>query len=178
LQGIGIFGNGSTISLRFSDFVRLETRWKSIRDKIKYDGTAYLALVKNFNRLELFNDADECYYPYRIVRRKKHLNGIIPKLLDYIAWLAYGYGVRPGNPLILSLGLFLISTFIFASGFRLQEPLDAIKNATSLSVFIFTSSPKTDPLTGPYAIWGMIERIAGWLLMACFLVALAKKILR
>ena len=45
-----IFENASTISLKFSDFVRLEVRWKLIRDKIKYDGSAYLALVKNFGR--------------------------------------------------------------------------------------------------------------------------------
>jgi len=173
-----IFENTSIISLRFSDFVRLEIRWKSIRDKIKYDGSAYLALVRNFNSLELFNDADECYYQYRTVRRKENLNGIITKLLDYVAWIAYGYGVRPGNPLILSLGLFLISIFVFVSGFGLQNPLGSMINATYLSVFVFTSSPKTDPLTGLYGIWGMIERIAGWLLMACFLVVLAKKTLR
>jgi hypothetical protein len=174
------FENASTISLRFSDITRLEVQWKSIRDKIEYDGTAYLLLVKTFNNLELFNDADECYYQYRTFRRRRgeSLEGIIPKLLDYVAWIAYGYGVRPGNPLILSLGLFLISIIVFASGFGLKEPLGSVINATYLSVFVFTSSPKTDPLTGLYGIWGMIERIAGWLLMACFLVVLAKKTLR
>ncbi len=124
--------------------------WESIKDHIQFDGSAYLALVKNFNNLELFNDADQCYYQYRTVRRKEHLEGIIPKLLDYVAWIAYGYGVRPGNPLILSLGLFLISIFIFLLGFGLQEPLGSMINATYLSVFVFTSSPKTDPLTGLY----------------------------
>ena len=166
------------ISLRYPDLNHLFVRWESIKDHIQFDGSAYLALVKNFNNLELFNDADQCYYQYRTVRRKEHLEGIIPKLLDYVAWIAYGYGVRPGNPLILSLGLFLISIFIFASGFGLQKPLGSIINATYLSVFVFTSSPKTDPLTGLYGVWGMIERIAGWLLMACFLVVLAKKTLR
>lgn len=29
-----------------------------------------------------------------------HLDGIIPKLGDYIAWITYGYGVRPGYPLL------------------------------------------------------------------------------
>jgi hypothetical protein len=166
------------ISLRYPDLNHLFVRWESIKDHIQFDGSAYLALVKNFNNLELFNDADRCYYQYRTVRRKEHLEGIIPKLLDYVAWIAYGYGVRPGNPLILSLGLFLISIFIFLLGFGLQEPLGSMINATYLSVFVFTSSPKTDPLTGLYGIWGMIERIAGWLLMACFLVVLAKKTIR
>jgi hypothetical protein len=98
--------------------------------------------------------------------------------LDYVAWIAYGYGVRPGNPLILSLGLFLISIIVFVSGFGLLEPLKSLANATYLSVFVFTSSPKTDPLTGIYAFWGIIERIVGWLLMASFLVVLAKKTVR
>jgi uncharacterized protein YjbI with pentapeptide repeats len=172
------FENASIISLVFCDFSRLEVRWDSIRDKIEYDGSAYLALVKNFNNLELFDDADECYYHYRTVRRKEQLRWIMPKLLDYVACMAYGYGVRPRNPLILSLVLFLIYIPIFMSGFGLHDPLGSIVNATYLSVLVFTSSPKTDPLTGLYGIVGMLERIAGWLLMACFLVALAKKTLR
>jgi hypothetical protein len=172
------FENASIISLVFCDFSRLEVRWESIRDKIEYDGSAYLSLVKNFNNLELFDDADKCYYHYRTVRRREHLKGKMSKLLDYVAWIAYGYGVRPRNPLLLSLGLFLISIPIFMSGFGWHDPIGSMINATYLSVFVFTSSPKTDPLTGLYGIWGMIERIAGWLLMACFLVVLAKKTLR
>ncbi len=172
-----VFGRDALISLKFSDFVRIDIRWDTIKDKIKYDGTAYSLLVKNFNHLELFDDADNCYYYYRTVRRKEHLNGV-RKLLDYFAWMAYGYGVRPVNPLILSLVLFLVSIFVFMSGFGLQEPFNSMLKATYLSVFVFTSSPKTDPLTGLYILWGIIERIAGWLLMACFLVVLAKKTLR
>ena len=66
------FENDSTISLKFSDFNRLETRWGAIRDKLEYDGSAYLALVENFKNLELFNEADDCYFYYRTVRRKEH----------------------------------------------------------------------------------------------------------
>ncbi|OPY52075.1 MAG: hypothetical protein A4E49_02024 [Methanosaeta sp. PtaU1.Bin112] len=173
-----VFERNVTISLKSSDFVRLEVRWDPIRDKIIYDDITYLFLVKNFNYLGQFDDADDCYYKYRTDKRKMHLKGIIPKLFDYIAWIAYGYGVRPSNPLILSFGLFIISVVIFISGFGLQELPGSIMNAMYLSVLVLTSSPKTDPLTGLYNVWGMIERITGWLLMSCFLVVLAKRTLR
>ena len=171
----------SLLLLNDAEFDRLIVRWHSIKDhlmKDKFDpaineDAVYLSLIKGFKELGWFDDADKCYYYYRTVRRKEILEGLMPKLLDYIAWIAYGYGVRPGNPLILSLVLFLISIIIFVSGFGLQEPLESIINATYLSVFVFTSSPRTDPLTGFYGIWGMIERIAGWLLMACFLCCIS-----
>jgi len=165
--------------LSSADFNRLYIRWEQINnDHLEYDVATYLSLVNSLKDIGFFEDADSCYYRYRTIRRKKHLEGIKTKLFDYIAWLAYGYGIRPRNPLILSLGLFLISIFIFVAGFGLQEPLGSIINATYLSVFVFTSSPKTDPLTGIYAFWGIIERIVGWLLMASFLVVLAKKTVR
>ena len=163
--------------LKDSEYKKLEVPWVDIQGRLKYDGAAYQALVKNYNNLEWFDDADECYWQYRTTRRKEYLKGI-KWAIDLIPWLFYGYGVRPKYPLILSLVVFTLSMMIFMYGFGLQEPVGSMINATYLSVIAFTSNPKTDPLTGWYELVGIIERVAGWLLMASFLVVLAKKILR
>lgn len=169
-----IFGEKSTISLRFSDFNRLETRWKSIIGKIEYDGSAYLALVKNFNNLEFFNDADDCYFYYRTIRRKEHLDGIRQKLLDYIAWIPYGYGVRPSYPLLLGVGLFFIFTIIYWFGNQSTSFMQAL----DMSAVILTTTTQIGNLAGYCRFWSIVERILGWLLMTSFLVVLAKKTIR
>ena len=53
------------ISLRYPDLNQLFVHWDSIKDHIQYDGSTYLALIKNYNNLDWFEDADQCYYEYR-----------------------------------------------------------------------------------------------------------------
>ncbi len=71
-----IFEKDSTVLLKHAEFSRLELPWKLIRNKLEHDGSTYLALFKNYNNLEWFDDADECNYQYRTIRRKKQLHGI------------------------------------------------------------------------------------------------------
>jgi uncharacterized protein YjbI with pentapeptide repeats len=173
-----VLATGSCMELKHSKFSCLEVDWDTIKNYLVYDGSSYLALVKNYNDLEWFNDADDCYYQYRSLRRECQIKGLRSKITDYIAWIAYGYGVRPSNPLKLSLGLLVISSLIFLFGVGFDDPFASVLNASYISVTVFTSNPKTDPLAGIYLLWGVVERIAGWLLMASFLVVLAKKTIR
>ncbi len=59
----------SQISLKNPDLTHLFVRWESIRDHIRYDGpdddSAYLAIIRSYNNLGWFKDADQCYYEYR-----------------------------------------------------------------------------------------------------------------
>ena len=82
-----ILGQNFRISLKNSDFANLRIHWKIIQDRFKYDGAAYLALIKNYNNLEWFEDADQCYYQYRFQKGKllKGLQGFFDYL---IAWKA------------------------------------------------------------------------------------------
>lgn len=159
------------ISFKCSDINHLSISWDSIKDNLDYDGTAYLALVKNFNNLEKFHDADECYYQYRKKRRETLTGANL--LLNDIILVFYGYGVRPLFPIISSIFLILIFAVIYCG-----NPGSTPKDALVLSTTIFATATQMDKLTGWYNIFSIIECFLGWLLMACFLVSLAKKELR
>jgi hypothetical protein len=172
------FDTDAKISLEYTDLNCIFVHWRKIKNHIKYDkdGSTYLALVKNYNNLEWFEDADSCYYQYRTRRGKKlkWKSEFINKLFDSTAWMAYGYGIHPEHPLIISVILLAVSSLILYKGGQEQSLL----NATYLSLTIFTGYPNAGLLTGNYIILGYTLRISGWLLMGCFLVSLAKKTLR
>jgi len=52
-------------------YEQLFINWESIKDHLEYDGATYLSLIKNFRNLELFGDADACYYQYRKISQSK-----------------------------------------------------------------------------------------------------------
>ncbi|MGA9099839.1 MAG: pentapeptide repeat-containing protein, partial [Methanotrichaceae archaeon] len=78
-----------TINLKDAMFTRMDISWESIKNSLEYNDAVYLGLAKNYNNIGLFSDADSCYYQYRTLRRKNHLNGF-EYLLDLIAWIPYG----------------------------------------------------------------------------------------
>jgi uncharacterized protein YjbI with pentapeptide repeats len=92
------FDEESTISLKHSNFHRLEVHWEDIKDKFdEYHGSTYLALVKNYNELEWLKDADQCYYDYRKMAQlgKKEWyqtdsNDSIDKIIDKLIALCVG----------------------------------------------------------------------------------------
>jgi uncharacterized protein YjbI with pentapeptide repeats len=166
------FGKGSFVSLKNSDFFRLELPWANIREQLKDDGGTYLALTRNYNNLEWFEDADNCYYQYRSKRRVT-LKGS-SEVLDWIAWITYGYGIRFYYPLILGISLFFFSAGVFLFGNQVHSIIEAL----DLSAVILTTTTQIGNLTGFYRLWSILERVLGWLLMASFLVVLARKTIR
>lgn len=167
-----VFNKATSISLKFAEFSRLEIPWKLIRDKLEYDGSSYLALIKNYNNLEWHYDADECKYQYRTKRRKEILKGK-EWFFDFIPWTLYGYGVHIYNPLILLVMIFFVSALFYSLGGQARLP-----GAFGMSAIILTTTTQVGNLTGPCWYVSIFERITGWLLMSTFLVALAKKTLR
>jgi hypothetical protein len=163
----------SHISLRNSDLAFLEVPWELIKDdKLDYDDSAYLALIRNYNNQGKFDDADSCKYQYRTKRRKEHLDGL-QLALDCLAWWFYGYGVRFYYPLAWLIVIFIISAIFYVWCGQAQFP-----GVFGLSAIILTTTTQVDSLTGLCWYLSIIERISGWLLMSTFLVALAKKTLR
>jgi hypothetical protein len=151
---------------------RIYVPWDSIKNHLAYDGSTYLSLVKNYNNLEKFDDADECYYQYRKLRQKK-----LPfqqRISDSIPFLALGYGVHPEYPLIIGLVIITIFAIIYSLGESAYSP----QNATILSVAIFATQTRMESFTGLIYVLSIIEGILGVFLMACFIVSLAKKTLR
>jgi hypothetical protein len=165
---------------------RLYITWNSIKDELVYSGPAYLALIKNFKALEQFDDADDCYYQYRREsqdRKKLYDNEKgwdWSKFMDIISWISCGYGVRPLHTVLSIFGVVFIIGIIFLGYF------DSIFESFYFSIMTFTGGLIT--FTGGEADilieerWlrslAMIEAILGYLLMALFVVVLARKFIR
>ena len=104
------FGAASKIILEDTDFSIFRAPWKNIGDHVQYNGAAYLALVKNYKDLNWFSDSNDCYYLYRKLSIDYEPLSTM-KILDYLAWIFYGFGVKPEIPvgwsvfIILALGL-------------------------------------------------------------------------
>ena len=129
---------------------RLYITWDSIKNKLDYDRSVYLTLVKNFKALEQFDDADNCYYQYRQeskARKKWNRNNQIDwsKLSDWFGYLVCGYGVKL-HPMILSVtGIAFGFTFLYKllpesyGGIAESGPstvtMEALNNSTLLLTF-------------------------------------------
>jgi len=188
------FGEKSTILLKYSVFNRLEVPWKLIwskleikqegddskeDDKPKNDGSVYLALVKNYENLEWFDDADACYDQY--MKKKgasiKLMEEPVKKLQHCcVSFWLYGFRVHPEYPLLAMLIIFTFSIPVYFFSGQASSPHEAFEISSRMLIGMPIRS-STD-LTGLCNIWSIGERISGWILMSSFLVVLARKVLR
>lgn len=130
------FGSGSKIILEDTDFSIFRGPWKTIGDHIQYNGAAYLALIKNYKDLNWFSDSNDAYYLYR--RQSLENEPFSPMmLLDYLAWIFYGFGVRPEIP----IGWSIFIVLAFGAAFLLIK---------SLRKFIRRETIKMIPSEGGY----------------------------
>lgn len=106
------FSKESKVILDDSDIAILRAPWKSIGDHVRYNGAAYLALVRNYKNLEWFGDSNDCYYSYRKLSLDYESISLM-KLLDYLAWIFYGFGVKPEIPGAWSILIVLVFGAIF-----------------------------------------------------------------
>ncbi len=189
------------IDLHNANFARLEVRWPTLYQHLAYDGAAYLSLAKNFRNQEWFEDADDCYYHYRrmsqsgktLVFREKMLIKINwSKLMDGMAWISCGYGVRPRNTVFLSCFLIILFALLFWMGDGIVvEPLNgagpSIASPESLnfldniyfSAMVFTAKTQVKWFpVGVFRYLATVEASLGWLLLALFLVTLGRTMIR
>jgi hypothetical protein len=189
------------VNLNNADFSRLEARWPALCQHIVYDGAAYLALIRNFRNLEWFEDADDCYYHYRrmsqsgkafLVRGEREIRINWSKLLDGLAMISCGYGVRPRYTVFLSCFLIILFALLFWAGEGIvveplngssssigpQESLNFLDNMYfSAMVFTAKTQVKWYPV-GIYRYLATVESVLGWLLLALFLVSLGRTMIR
>ena len=182
------FAEGSSINLKDFNFNRIVVRWNTIREHLPFNGSVYLTLTRNFRNLEQFEDEDDCYFQYRKEKQARK-SKLFPKLIDQLAWLSCGYGVRPSYTVLLSLAIILLFTGIFWGGQALQPsglaPPEQKTASISLNdAFYFSSmeflgrSPQNISIVEGYEFLTVIETLIGWLLMALFLVTMSKVMLR
>lgn len=192
------FSNRSIISLNGSNFQNFLAPWSALDGRGSYDNGTFLSLIRNYNELGWFEDADDCHYQYRwIGQDQKHWSWA--KLRDVLSLISMGYGVRPTYGFISWFIVVLFFTIIYYKTRCIGE-LQCIKYGPSLfleslyqSALIFTTNAKGINWKGGYRIkldcinhdirikykyLGVIEGIIGWLLMTLFLVTLAKMLAR
>lgn len=183
-------------------YEKLYIRWKSLTrpkypfpylerlertSKLKFDNsdgeTAYLLLIDNFKKLGFFEDADDCYYHYRNVRRQNLPAHYRP--IDWILMASYGYGVRPVRPLVLSAGFFLAFALFYAAfgGFFSPAGAPSPAEAANLSLTLLLSGSKliNDPnaaATGALYFIYTSEKLIGSFFFALFLISVGRTIIR
>lgn len=184
---------GSRIILNDTEINLFRAHWDEIKDHVAWQPGAYLALVENYRRLGWSKDEDDCYYQYRRLDQAGKSWGW-SKIIDILAWLSCGYGVRPGYAVAWSLLTILFFGLIFWAGDgirRSSKPLSgpaeedsipervSLRNALFFSTMIFLSQGPIDFLpVRRHRYYVILEGILGWLLLALFLVTLGRVMIR
>lgn len=173
-----VFKEGSRLFLAKADINRLMVEWNLIKDILSFDTSAYPSLVKNYRDLGQGNDANDCYYEYRQLNQI-HKDLGFSKLLDAVAWISCGYGVRPHYALLCGAFVILLFSLVLlvgrgVEGFNNLHGVQLIAASVYYSTIAFTANAKGLPLKGNYKYLGIAEGIIGWLLMALFLVTLGR----
>jgi hypothetical protein len=145
------------LNLTKAEYSRLHLRWDDI-ESLHFDEAAYLALIKNYNSLGWYGDANWCYYDYRNAVRRSwqapssgfaaKLSSLLDRLIDFGEWLLYGYGVRPSFPIAWSVGIILAFGLFFRQKRCLrkiivEEGIEDSKDASG-EVLIKTTARKAE----------------------------------
>ncbi len=179
---------------------RMIISWTQLEGNIVYDDLFYLSIIRNFNELGQFDDADNSYYSYRVGKRDISYSRFDPRwLFEFIVLdLTCGYGVKPfrtiGVAILIILGC---SIFYYRTGaIRQLSPEEnqkprsrrqRIADSLYFSINTFTTVGYGDwyPTDKPlFKLWkmklgsvrnlAMLEGLMGWLVLALFLVTLGR----
>jgi uncharacterized protein YjbI with pentapeptide repeats len=176
------FHAGSRLYLAKADINRLMVKWSEIKDILSYDTSAYLSLVKNYRDMGT-NDADDCYYQFRSVTQDMRDWGGA-KILDMLADITCGYGVRADRPVLCSIALILICSTILWAGNGLRRPTDREKKTGLLDALyyclaIFFTIPLPDLMPmGLFRYVPVVLRAIAWTLFALLIATLGKVMIK
>jgi len=126
---------GSLILTR-ATFGHFDIYWTHSNRLICDDGPTYLALIKNFKDLEQFEAADDVYYQYREWRYSR--NSGWSKVIDYLACLSCGYGIRPMRPISCAIIILFLFGFIYKF-YRMARSVNAGTNQSLMISLAFST---------------------------------------
>lgn len=183
---------------------RIEEKWKKLRvENFVLWQEVYLRLIKNFENIGDTKSADDAYFYYRkwkpkfkIVENEIVYHGWGKKTLEWAEYifvgLTFGYGVRPWYSL-LPVGLLIVFfTFLYfnlrgslefkgAERDFLAEPRHSLSffDCLSFSIMTFAKVGYEDfRPKGAFKVLAIVEGVLGWIIMALFVVSMAKVWLR
>ena len=142
--------------------------WDNIKNSLTCDEATYLDLINNFKDHGQFDDADDCYYLYRLEKMSQS-NGY-EFFWDMLSFITCGYGVRWINTLVFSI-LILFSFGVFFSrdcSWDLKEALNI-----SIAVLLFLPLEWRPSKRAAYTnliekqiYAATLERLIGWSLLS------------
>jgi hypothetical protein len=169
------------IRLKDVDFNKIHIDWQGIKTIYRdFDGRVYLALIEDYKERGFFEDADDCYYNYRIDCRQ---NMKAPKKqIDWLLWKSYGYGMKPAYPLCWLVILFLVSFIFYSTLFWevVGNSIWAVSN-TSLTVFLSATKLIEDPNhpSSWMLYWAFTaEKLLASILFGLFLISFGRTMIR
>lgn len=181
----------SDLDLALAKYDKIYIRFANI-NKISYEDTAYQLLIENFKKLGFIEDANNCYYQYRIERRS--YIPIIYRPVDWMLMAFYGYGTKPEFPVAWAFFVILISGSIFFIKNGIRKNKDASKPEKRISIWdallfsaTYFSSGASSIISSEFTEFtpvgvsryiAIIERLSGWILFGLFLTALANTVIR
>jgi hypothetical protein len=181
LDGVA-FSPKSRLFLAKADVNKLMVKWSSIKDTFFFDASAYLSLVKNYRDMGT-SDADDCYYQFRSLTQDNR-NWGWAKVLDILAGITCGYGVKADRPVVCSLFLIIACTTIFWVGRGLRSPADREKKTSfydslyyCLAVFFTIPLPDLKP-QGRFRYMPVFLRAISWTLFALLIATLGKVMIK
>ena len=102
------------LDLSFAEYNKLYIDWNKVT-KLSYDGesddASYQLLIENFKKLGFMDDADNCYYQFRVDQFLNRVNQFLKGNSDdwsklpfnFGAWIFYGFGKKPLYPVLWSI---------------------------------------------------------------------------
>ena len=166
---------GKDVTFTNTTFKGYVSGWSAL-EKGDFDDVTHLTLIQNLKIHGQFNDADNCYYAYR--------NGRISSIIDLIALISCGFGVRPTRTLLLSLILIGVFAYAYTYSNGVHKPKGFISltlpDALYFSVLVFFVAlpPPAWEVKDRWRYVIMAEDILGWFLTTLFIVTLGNVMIR
>lgn len=179
-------------------FDRIDLKWENIKSNLICDESVYVSLINNFRILGRYHDADDCSYEYGIYRLRTS-NFEWSWLIDVIAWITCGFGVRPLHTIVWCVSLIILFGIVYNrfSALRREDrkrhkPLFRSNNLRrrrrktsyldalyfSTMVFFVSLPPQDLRPEGQWRYVVLLEDILGWILMTLFVITLGHVMIR
>lgn len=176
-----------------ADFVNgAAIKWEQIKGKLKYDlnndhGKASEEYGKLTNIFRNNNDYQSMDKAWELFRHHASMADeqmwiVYKKLLEWVVKRWTGYGTKPRNVFLTSLGVILVFAFVYSFFGQQIEPTPVGWDAYlyfSLTTFIAAGVEGIHPNFGGWLkVLVVTEAFVGFLLMTLFIVMLARKLTR
>lgn len=128
-----------------------------------------------YERYGTSDDANDCYYVFRAMKAGNSIN-----LLDNLAMISYGYGVKPLRPLVWSIIIIFLFALIFwlADIFKFKESIYFSFNTfVSGAGKLFVETPKLPEIsTAEIKFLFDLERILGLIFISLLVITFTKTV--